>query len=682
MTESLVFNVDPIPLPPGILPRRYGGDKLAFKPATAVQTDQGDGHHEEDRKLIDSITAVIDEYRADKRIRKKVLEEIKEEGIASHEGEAAKKRVLRWYHYGVLLNAGWFWEDPKFKTEFTISGLKNALLANAKLHNKISIEEARQGTESGHAFIRCASSSHLLYTVYFGHSRFPAEPSVQPDLKRLPEEIQFPLKIQGYKNVYVKIGHEDEKPGPVLKKHFVLDSNGVMTHRFVTRAFLVYNLATMFGFQLRPLDGEPFPDADEMELRTYLHRDTAARICRTTTPIAPPRISVEEGLAAQVPRYTKGTFGGHADVFDIRHAAAYEPGGLHNPDFTPYRTRGSTGSKFLTRTGLTVVTGYCEGRTKDNFMKRNERASMQVRNGSGPDQPYLSTAAIMADYKIIRGNKGERFDEGPENQGTVIIDLAIAQLMGVEIINQHAVESDRFKIAYARYYDKNDAIRIERRVALSLVKLVKSGELRDRVRSKIDTNSREFEIALDEVERAEKGGVEKLANLLAEGGVRPWDIGVEDDDMKGLEDDHLKQLMALRGDFDHKKIIKRTADLELEEYIASARKNREILMDRIPVECITHIKLNPDEGKWLDPSKFKDTEVSENYGPIVEALKKAHTAREKSAPGEAWVRFDDNFKKSLRNYLTDNDYANTKAMFCAAVDAKRKEDLEGKKNRT
>lgn len=688
---------DPQLLPPGVLPRRYGGDKLAFKPARAVAStgepgqERPGGELAGDDRLILAIGAVINEYRDGKRKTKALIEAAKERGIAEAKDVIGKKRVLRWYHSWVLLNAGWFWEDPPFRPELEVSGLKRLLLD--RLSPNISIEEARQGTESGCAFIRSAKSSQVLYTVYFGRSRFPAEPSVKPALDKLPPRVQETLGPRDYRNVYVKIGHEADVEDRRLRKEFVLDSNGVMTHRYVTRAFLVYNLATMFGLRLIPPGSEPFPHQDDAEVFPHLLPKAANRICRSTMRVADPEIEADGTLAAQVPRYTSDAFGGHADVFDIRYAAAYEPDGLLNPDFTPYRTRGSMGSEFLERTGLTVVTGFCADRARSDPMKRNERASMQVRNGSGPVQPYLSTAALMEDYKVIRANKGERFDEGAENQGTVLIDLAIAKLMGVEIINQHAVESDRFKIAYHRYYDAGDAIQIERAVAVRLVNAIKAGKLEQALPewARVRLNSErtdEWSELLSDVKTERVGTLERAAGLLAECGVRPRDIGVDDKALDGLPHEAYRCVMALRSvDFDFKSKIKRPAALELEEYIASARKNREILMDRIPIECIVRIKLNPDEGKWQDVKK--DSALGQALAKAreakkVEAVKGAEGT--KGAKGESaeakgergpWVDFDAKFRQELGEYLAAKECHNLKEMFKRAVRAKREEDLQG-----
>lgn len=645
----------------GTLPRRYGGDKLGFD-----QGEVGTGYCPEDERRIRLIRAVIDRHRAVKRLKKLWIETQKEEEIDTASRERVgkspldvkgKKRILQIYHSLVLWNAGW-----------SLRELVDEL--TERLGEGIAFEDGAMDWENGYVLVRCKAASHLLYTVYVGQGRFPVIPTAGPDPASLPQHLQG----ADSRIVYVKIGHEDaDEDQLVKKKHFVLDSNGVMTHRYVTRAFLVYNLATMFGLRLAPPGTEP--DQRDEQLSRFLQSETAGRICRTTTRIENPLVATVDGLQEQQARYTGSAFGGHAEVFDIRRAASYEPDGLLNPDFTPYRSRGSTGSKFMSRIGYTLVNGSCDARSASDPMMRNERASMQVRNGSGPHQPYLSTAALLSEYKIIRANKGERFDDSAENLGVVLVDLSIAKLMGAEIINQHAVESDRFKIAYDRYVDRGDVVALERTVATKLIELASRKELRNLVGKALEPTDhrygklRELADALTRQASAPtptKGVLESLAGLLADCGVRPADLGINvaDQDL-AKSDGALKCIMALRGDwFDNKSIIKRSAAAELEEYIASARKNREVLLNRIPLACVVGIKLNRADGKWmgLDADDF----------PILHA-----------GSSKGWIPFNDDVRRELLAYVTgdrDHGYSRMRDMFRHAVALKRQEDLAGEKD--
>lgn len=663
MTQVLPIDpsqADPPGLPGGTRPRRYGGDKLGFE---AADDDPTGSLCHADPTTINAIAQCIDDYRAEKVGRKREIERWKEHHVQAARSVAGKKRVLKWYHYAVLQNAGWSWT--------TLSGLIEQAATN-----RVRIEEVRSGPESGHAFIRCADRSHLLYKVYFGDSRFPVEPTMAPSATILPPQLEGLPEVT-LRNIYVKLGYS--RYTSLRQKHFVLDSNGVMTHRYVTRAFLVYNLATMFGLRLTGPGTEP--DVRDAELLPYLQPATALRICRTTTRLDEPTVTPVPGLSDQLARYTDPGFGGHADVFDIRRAASYEPDGQLNPDFTPYRSRGSTGSRFMPRIGYTLTTGFCESRVAGDPMMRNERASMQVRNGSGLDQPYLSTAAMLHDYKVIRANKGERFDDSAENLGVVLLDLSIAKLMGVEIINQHAVESDRFKTAYDRYFDKGDIAMLQRKVATTLVDLAKRqawAPVVATVRGNSQQNANAVEPLFQQLSAAILGRqrvpglLEQIAGLIVDSGVTPAGIGVVDGDLQDLitrgRRDAVDHIMRLRGDqFDHKTVIKRDAASELEEYIASGRKNREILLNRIPLACVVGIRLNTDNSKWADLDR------------------QDHPTLYRAITDKRWIEVDQRVRGELSHYVAGDaqrDYARLKRMFQWAVTLKREEDLSGAKDVT
>jgi hypothetical protein len=193
-------------------------------------------------------------------------------------------------------------------------------------------------------------------------------------------------------------------------------------------------------------------------------------------------------------------------------------------------------------------------------MGMNERASMQVRNGSGLLQPFLSTASAQVDPqrpKVIRANKGERFDTGAENQGIVKVDLAMAKKLGIKIVNQHDDESHQHKIAWDRVYDPKDIEELCNRVALA----------------------EKYPLFAKEVAPTEQ----------------ELRVFSETDRAHILKKNHTEVLNTLYD--------KRRAPEELDEYIYSARKNREVLMDKIPLSCVTEIFISPDEGKWAGLSK-------------------------------------------------------------------------------
>jgi hypothetical protein len=578
--------------PTGLTPR-YGGEKIAFRPTT---TD-----NQADRGTIDGISKVIETYRADKRATKLKIEYEKENKIkdidkendpelarlstkitdaikgsasgaeiAQLEADRAKqaeikikasKDVLKEYHQAVQQDAGWRWAE-----------LKSRITA---VNGVASVDEATTPS-GGMAFVRNAQGV-VLYTILFEESRF----NLRPDMPG--------------GNVYTKIGSPADSP----RKTYVRDSNGVMTRRHVTRAVLVYNLATMFGLSITPPDGKVRDEDKELPEHLRRRQDDV-----TADPKVEPLKEGEKAVAEQRPRYRDLSFGSHATMFDLRRAAGYEPGGLLNPDFTPYRVSGTVGRAVGEKTGFGFVVGYNANRSGSDPMMGGERASMQVRNGSGGGQTYLSTAsAVFLADKVIRANKGERFDTGAENQATVVLDLSIAKEMGVDIVNQHSEDSHRFKIAYDRLVEEDDLKGLQRQVVYRLMALQKDlGRIGGLIAS--------LGIQKLTADAAKDLPLVQFAAAFAKRGLRPSDIGIDMKDYQYLLGrwDIVEQIMALvdTKSIDRRRLIKRSAEEELDEYIYSARKNREVLMSRIPIECVIWIRLNPEPKKWpnLDSQRF------------------------------------------------------------------------------
>jgi hypothetical protein len=515
---------------------RRAGDKLAFERAEKL-----DGLDDE---LAGQVLGVIEKERSFKQGIKGSLEawkegtilerdEVskgagtkiaaqKEEGVPKEiitlrqeRNEAATigdhKKTLAKYHDDVQEHTGWRWQ--RMKKELSL--IKGINFDDEPRDGVIQIV----GTES----------SKRIYTIYVGTKRFNEHADVGRE--------------DNADNVYTKRGYS---PG-TKPKEFVKDDNGVSTRRFVTRAVTIWHLASMFGLKFKPK-----PETDEAE-------------------VAPAHVGEgmdRKRLDAQLPRYTGEEIGGHSETFWVKEAAAYVPkGGAQKTDFSDSYTPRSPGENRKRekaspgkRTGFDFTTGYNWNRGKGSRMGLNERASMQVRNGSGPLQPFLSTASAQVDPrrpKVIRANKGERFDTGAENQGIVKVDLAKAKQLGIKIVNQHDDESHQHKIAWDRVYDPDDIKALSERVALAKKYVDYAQEVMP------------TEAELKVFSEKDRG------HILAE-----------------------KPELVLNTLYD-----KRRAPEELDEYIYSARKNREVLMDKIPLSCVTEIYISPDPGKWPDLSE-------------------------------------------------------------------------------
>jgi hypothetical protein len=656
--------------PTGLIPR-FGGDKITFRATTfpaPTSTDQRLSDQDQvNQHLINQIGAAIEAYRKQKQDAKAVIEKNKEEKIkaidekynprlaeladdigttkavpgygvdeqiatradvAKLETERAKlseakikeaKTELATYHREVRDKAGWHWADLR-KMITSING--------------VSVDEATTPS-GGMAFVRSTQGA-VLYTILFEESRFRTDPDTEG-------------------NVYTKIGY-----GPGSGKGFVRDSNGVMTRRYVTRAVLVYHFATMFGLSITAPPGNR--RSSDAYLPEHLQR---WREDVYTDPTVAPLLENGKAVAEQRPRYLGDTFDSHGRAFDLRRAAAYEPGGLMNPDFTPYRVSGTLGRAVGEKTGFGFVVGYNAGRSATDPMMGSERASMQVRNGSGGGQPYLSTASVAYQSgKVIRANKGERFDTGAENQATVVLDLSAAKKLGIDIVNQHAEESHRFKVAYDRLVEEEDLKGLQRKVADALLALQRDGA---RLRATLNT----LDIKEKDLSAADAAQLPlvKIAARFARAGLRPRELGIDMGEYQYLLGhwDIVEQIMALEDTKNIKRVNlgpKRKAEDELDEYIYSARKNREVLMSRIPIACVVKIRLNPDKGKWPGlTDKFP-------HLAKVQAMSKDPVA---------YADFTPEVQKDLALYFAGTDaegnnrYDRTKAMFVKAAKEKLEE---------
>lgn len=518
---------------------RRAGDKLAFERGHVMQ--------DKDPRVFE-IESVIEKHRQAKRAKKDEIEDRREKKIERRDAEskgvkldiasqketglpadlaefleeqneattiADHKKTLGDYHSEVERDSGWNWEKLAADILKEVGGL------------------ALTGTpEDEHVYIRDEESRKILYHVYFGQSRFEKTPDVvRPDRRD---------------NVFTKRGFKPD--GKTPSKEFVEDDNKVKTRRFVTRAVTIWHLASMFGLNFKPIE-----NTDEANVEKAIGPDG-------------------QRIDAQLPRYNDKKFAGHRDTFRLWQAAAYlgksgQGGGEFKDNYTTRPEHWDQHYDVMKpgkKTGYEYSTGYNYARERHDEMGLNERASMQVRNGSGPLQPFLSTASIQIDptgqrkQKIIRANKGERFDTGAENQATVKVDLAEAKKQGIEIVNQHDDESHQHKVAWDRYYDKDDIKALAKRVAL-----------------------------------AKKYAAHDIYATFAKERIYPTDeLKVFDPtDREAIEDGRPQDVF-------NKKYIKRTAPDELDEYIYSARKNREVLMKKIPISCVTEIKFSEDGEKW------------------------------------------------------------------------------------
>jgi hypothetical protein len=301
------------------------------------------------------------------------------------------------------------------------------------------------------------------------------------------------------------------------RKEYVEDANGVPTRRFVTRAISHFHMATMLGLKY---DGKRGFFTDN------------------------PRETFRGQRARGNPDKFAGNAGPTTGPFDLKNAAVVDPtkwigkatptGGryiLPGVKVVDVVQVGSNTYNVIMQGGKDMEYAQLKGFTlksdarHNSKMTLNERVSMQLRNGSGADQTMLSATAIQmpvagreGSEKVIRGNKGERFDKSPESLAVLELDLARAKAENIPFVNVHSADSHQYKIAYNRY------------IELKLPDSVK------------------------------KDGIDAL-----------WDDP-----------------------------IKRDALAELDEYIYSARKNREVTIDQVPNSIIRRVNFAPAKARFPD----------------------------------------------------------------------------------
>ena len=355
-----------------------------------------------------------------------------------------------------------------------------------------------------------------ICTVTFGSDRYT------------PKEDEDGVLVQrGYEKLAIELRR---------RKEYVLDANLVPTRRFLTRAIGYHHMATMLGLKF---------DKDK---EVFVVNDDPHKVL------------------GQVPRGDGEKFAGNEWYFNLKNAAVIDYREWLNliANYTIDETEVTITSAKETAPNTYVLEILASGpeglkhtkikgfklkgdATRDSEMSLNERVSMQLRNGSGSDQTMLSAASVQRPApgrqddpaKVIRGNKGERFDESPETVAVLEIDLALAVKHGVKFVNVHSSDSHKYKIAYDRYKQ------------------------------------------LD------------IGQVMKEQGIT-----------------------AFRTDD-----VKRTALEELDEYIYSARKNREITLTSIPNSIIHKINFKPSIA-WFGPDfPFKEPDTWYDWDKVEPELK-------------------------------------------------------------
>lgn len=570
---------------------RRAGDKLAFEPGSGLKGDA-------ETAALKAVTRAIEVHQNRKRDNKDSEERAKEIGIgvnnmdkdvallrlklawpAGHEvlryleGQveedtiAKHKKTLATYHDRVEGMTGWQW--PQLQTQI--------ILALQRVCGPTPYEVSERVDDQATVKV----DGKVIYTVHFDDARF------------VPDRKKF-----GHRQTFTKKGHEKTGPkgGPDPRKQFVQDVNGVKTRRFVTRAFNVFHLATMFGVSVVP---PAWKDTVKIEPTMKLKEKQDA-LTKNLAMVKYER--KKDGLArfgGQEPRDLTKTFSEHANTFNLTKAASVRPGHKDSEFNTQYYADRRKEPGRGQRTKFEFDTGRRFGRMPEDTMKNNEASSMQVRNGSGRGQPFLSAASVQAmpgrrPEKIIRANKGERFDTGAENQGVVKIDLSLLP-DEVNVVDQHSGPSHEHKIAWDRYYSKGDIQALADRFDLASRILAEKVTLPSRQNPKdlakqIVPSDEEIAIFSFSDRRAIKSG--KVAKLL------------EDYDDRSAGD----------------KYTKRSAPKELDEYVYSARKNREVLFDKLPVAAVTEIFLSKDDGKWKGLARKIKRGVWLELAPIKQEL--------------------------------------------------------------
>lgn len=554
---------------------RRAGDKLAFEGAAGLEEG---GVQERARQAV---ADAIERHRKNKRDTSDFLENLKEEMVLFFDG-AKQKRLdhlkVMWPEGGEVLAV------LEGQVEESIINEHKTTLANyhdrvqnmtgwrwARLQNQIrlALYDACPGTPfvvsdrvGDEATVTV--DGKVVYTVYFDDNRFV--PDIPGD----------------HRATFTKRGHQTTGPtgGPDPRKQFTKDANGVTTRRFVTRAFNVFHLATMFGINLdfSNVGGDPSGDKTLDTKRTLSQLKYRKKF---------DDLGRQHRTAGQMPRDPSGTFGGHTKVFNSTSAAAVgSVGKVGSAEFKANYPHAHNDAGPGRRTGFPLVTGRGGLRKPTDKLGTNEGGSMQVRNGSGNSQPFLSAASVQSKLegrpqKVIRANKGERFDTGAENQGIVKIDLS--QLPPeVNVVDQHSEPSHQHKIAWDRHCSKDDIRGLAARFVLA---------------REIEGKTKALPTWIN------------LEKVVAQ--IRP-----SQKEMVPFKDDQAAALAIMSGDVTallkgynkkdpSEKYTKRAAPQELDEYIYSARKNREVLFDKLPLTAVTEVFLSDDPGKWVNLNEEK-----------------------------------------------------------------------------
>lgn len=458
-------------------PRPWGGDKIAFEPVAELAPEA--------RAAAAKAADVIDTARTYKRVWKAGIEKRKEDDIktvkklanllqpmrpskplkpGSADAKAKQLEVWQKLEAGELKLSKQLWTAAIHVVLMT----DNEVIAQNKFLLKQFHDEVgqmggwdwpymakqfqaaglvvREG-ESGHQIL--TKDGHPVYAVHWGDDRVEPKP--------------------GEEGVLRQKGSAGLKASEARRKEYVRDANDILTRRFQYREINYHHLANMLGLKVDAKADSVGPSG------------------------LPP---------GQRPRGDGRRIDGHTSTLNVNDAAVVNPEnwqGRYEPvgEATPLTESRRTGTRVRPSTPL----------TPDSATDHNESSSLQVRNGSGAQQPRLSSAAAQLppdgyEDKVIRGNKGERFSETNDNVAAIEYDLVLANKAGLSFVNQYSEESHEFKIAYARY--KEGSTTEEKRSALQ----------------------------------------------------------------------------------------------ELDEYIYSARKNREVTIDEVPNKIVTKIRLNGASGLW------------------------------------------------------------------------------------
>jgi hypothetical protein len=592
-------------------PLAYGGDKITFLPADPSKYPD----------TTQKISAEIEKYRWWKRDERQKTEDEKERRIKATDEKyavsklgtspteesrrkntedriAEHKTTLRWYHGEILNKAGWRW--PQLRDKIAAVGGVNIVESKVKTGVLAVV----------------LSDSSVVYTILIGTSRF----GLKPDKDGV-----------GWGNVYTKLGYEQYHYR--TSKQFVKDANGVMTRRYVARAVTIFHIANMVKRAIEA-PSRVFDLKNDSDLPQWLQN-------KVDDVDADPTIKPVES-DDQWPRYLGDSYSGHAEVFDLTQAAVLFDADLSKvaPPYKPLETPSISGPV----TGLHIRKVTAKRVSTDN-MELNEKASMQVRNGSGPVQPFLSAASIQTSSKMIRANKGERFDTGAENQATLELDLSLADREKVKFVNQHAEESNVFKIAYNRYTDRDDIKALQRTLYRWIATQLTTAQGREVLAGLINVHK-------DTLTASTK--VEAVAAELAKvTDLKPEQVGLPTKAFENMNEFERKAVLSLQEKLElHQLSVKREAYLELDEYIYSARKNREVLLNRIPLVCVVRIRFNNEHDKWPHLESYPLLEEAVKSGKFVDFM---------------------GIQEQLTAYLTANNNANLKEMFKTAARQKQSE---------